>query len=86
MVGGAEAAEEQAGPPVEEMATAGAPDEVSPEVGLALLLDGVTAATQTPRANRPLSPLENSAPETACSIEAFFARWRLAAKGGTGPM
>ncbi len=54
--------------------------------------EATTAAARTPRANRlvsppaPLAPLEKMTPETACSMEAFFARCRLAAKGAKGPI
>lgn len=56
-------------------------------IGAPFLPLGEPAATRKPRANRAVSPSpENSAPDTTCSIEAIFARWRLAAKGATGPM
>lgn len=77
-------------PAAEELTTAEAAAELSVEDVGVLALPGEAAATRTKRANRDVSPeappLEKSAPETACSIEAFFARWRFAAKGVTRPM
>lgn len=81
----AETVVEPASAAAEELTTTAESEELSLEGGV-LVMDGVAAAARTPRANRAVSPPENSEPETACAIEEFFARWRLAAKGATGPM